>query len=73
MKKEIEIALTEEQKRLDELFFQLGDVLDVKASIVLVAVSFLGAISGQDFAPPSPSRLRQIHERAFVGDESFSF
>ncbi len=47
MKKEIEIALSEEQKRLDELFFQLGDVLDVKASIILVVISFLGAISGQ--------------------------
>jgi hypothetical protein len=47
MNKEIKDAIAEHEKRLDELFFQLGDVLDVKASIILVVISFLGAISGQ--------------------------
>jgi hypothetical protein len=47
MNQEIENAIAEHEKRLDELFFQLSDVLDVKASIILVVISFLGAISGQ--------------------------
>jgi len=47
MNKEIEDAIAEHERRLDELFFQLGDVLDVKASIILVVITFLGAISGQ--------------------------
>jgi len=46
MNNEIEKAIEEQEKRLDEMFFQLGDVLDVKASIVLVVISFLGAIAG---------------------------
>ena len=47
MNNEIEKVVAEQEKRLDEMFFQLGDVLDVKASIILVVISFLGAISGQ--------------------------
>jgi type III secretory pathway component EscS len=50
MKQEIENTIAEHEKRLDELFFQLGDVLDVKASIILVVITFLGAISGQVLA-----------------------
>jgi len=46
MQTEIEGAIAEHEKRMDELFFQLGDVLDVKASIILVVISFLGTISG---------------------------
>src|ERR1700722_4214172 len=47
MNKEVQNEINEQEKRLDEVFFQLGDVLDVKASVVLVVISFLGAISGQ--------------------------
>jgi hypothetical protein len=47
MNKEIEDVIAEQEKHLDELFFQVGDVLDVKASIILVVISFLGAISSQ--------------------------
>lgn len=47
MDKEIESAISDHEKRLDEMFFQLSDVLDVKASIILVVISFLGAISAQ--------------------------
>src|SRR5208283_5698479 len=54
--KEIKDAIVEQSKRLDETYWALGDVLDVKASIVLVAVTFLGALSGQilaiDCLPP---------------------
>src|SRR6266403_3603546 len=57
MKKEIETALAENEKRLDELFFQLGDVLDVKASILLVAISFLGTISALVLAVPDLPNL----------------
>jgi hypothetical protein len=61
MKKEIETALAEHEKRLDELFFQLGDVLDVKASVVLVAISFLGTISALVLAVPDlPYLIRGI-------------
>lgn len=52
MKEEIENAIAEHEKRLDELFYQLGDVLDVKASIIFVVISFLGAISGQVLLTP---------------------
>jgi len=61
MKKEMETALAENDKRLDELFFQLGDVLDVKASIILVAISFLGTISALVLAVPDlPYLIRGI-------------
>src|SRR5260370_39212450 len=61
MKKEMETALAENDKRLDELFFQLGDVLDVKASIILVSISFLGTISALVLAVPGlPYLLRGI-------------
>ncbi len=35
MQKEIEDAVREDADKLDEIYFQLGDVLDVKASIDL--------------------------------------
>ena len=57
MNKEIESVIAEHEKRLDELFFQLGDVLDVKASIILVVISFLGAISGQVLLVPDLAYL----------------
>lgn len=50
MRKEITSALIDEAKRLDEIYFQLGDVLDVKASIILVIATFLGTISAQVLA-----------------------
>lgn len=61
MKKEIEDSLAQEQKRLDELFFQLGDVLDVKASIILVVITFLGTISSQVLVVPNlPNLIKGI-------------
>src|SRR5580658_7239813 len=47
MQQSIRESLYEESKRLDDLFYGLGDILDVKASIILVAVTFLGALSCQ--------------------------
>jgi hypothetical protein len=47
MDKKIQDAINEDTKRLDESYFAVGDVLDVKASVVLVVVTFLGALSGQ--------------------------
>lgn len=47
MKEKIQNAIADDARRLDEIFFQLGDVLDVKASIILVVITFLGALSGQ--------------------------
>jgi hypothetical protein len=45
MQKEILDAIWEEMKRLDEINFQAGDVLDVKASIILVVLTLLGGLS----------------------------
>jgi hypothetical protein len=39
-------ALGEDADRLDDMLFNLGDTLDVKASIVLVLAAFLGTVSG---------------------------
>jgi uncharacterized membrane protein len=47
MNKEIREAVRDEIKRVDDAYWGLVDVLDVKASVVLVAVTFLGAVSGQ--------------------------
>jgi hypothetical protein len=47
MDKEIKARIAEEIRRVDEAFWSLVDVLDVKASVVLVALTFLGALSGQ--------------------------
>jgi hypothetical protein len=43
-------ALRADAAKLDELYYQLADVLDVKASIILVLVILLGTISGQVLA-----------------------
>ena len=40
MQTDIERAIRDEAKRLDELYYQLPDVLDVKASIILVVDTF---------------------------------
>jgi len=40
MNKEIESVIAEHGKRLDELFYQLGDVPDMKASIISVVITF---------------------------------
>src|SRR5580698_4493559 len=47
MDKEIKARIADEIRRVDEAFWSLVDVLDVKASVVLVAITFLGALSGQ--------------------------
>jgi hypothetical protein len=47
MRKEIADSLAEDAKRLDEINYSVGDVLDVKASIILVALTFLGTLSSQ--------------------------
>jgi hypothetical protein len=47
MDKEIKARIAEEIRRVDEAYWSLVDVLDVKASVVLVAITFLGALSGQ--------------------------
>jgi hypothetical protein len=52
MRKEIVDALAKEAERLDELYYELGDILDVKASIILVLATFLGTVSGQVLAAP---------------------
>lgn len=46
MEKEISDILWEDASELDEAIVKLGDALDVKASIVLILVTLLGAISG---------------------------
>jgi len=43
-------ALRADATKLDDLYYQLADVLDVKASIILVLVTLLGTISGQVLA-----------------------
>jgi hypothetical protein len=52
MRKELADYVAEEAKRLDEISYQAGDVLDVKASIVLLVVTFLGTLSGQIVSVP---------------------
>jgi hypothetical protein len=53
--------LAEEAKRLDEVIYQAGDVLDVKASIVLLVVTFLGTLSGQIVSVPDlPPTIKVI-------------
>lgn len=49
-RRQIVEVLRGDTEKLDELYFQLGDVLDVKASIILVLVTLLGAVSGQVLA-----------------------
>ena len=55
MRKEITDGVAEDAKRLDEIYYELGDTLDVKASIILVLAAFLGAVSGQVLTLPSLS------------------
>lgn len=50
MQNDIEKAIRDEAKRLDELYYQLADVLDVKASIILVVDTFLGTLSAEILA-----------------------
>ena len=50
MQEEIAKTLDDEAKRLDELYFQLADVLDVKASIILILTTFLATVAGQVLA-----------------------
>jgi hypothetical protein len=47
MREEIVDALAEEARRLDEVNYEVADVLDVKASIILVALTFLGTLTGE--------------------------
>jgi len=47
MQKEILDAVYEDAKRLDEINYGVGDALDVKASILLLVITFLGTLSGQ--------------------------
>jgi hypothetical protein len=44
---EIANSLVEEATRLDEIAYQVGDVLDVKASVILVVLTFLGTLASQ--------------------------
>jgi hypothetical protein len=63
MNKDLFNLIAEEAKRLDEITLQAGDVLDVKASIVLLAVTFLGTLSGQIVLVndlPAPVKILQI-------------
>jgi ABC-type transport system involved in cytochrome bd biosynthesis fused ATPase/permease subunit len=46
MDKAILNAINEDAKKLDDLYYSLGDVLDVKASVILVVVTFLGTLTG---------------------------
>ncbi|MFZ0882840.1 MAG: hypothetical protein WAN14_05540 [Candidatus Acidiferrales bacterium] len=55
MRKEIADAVAEDAKRLDEMYYELGDTLDVKASIILVLAAFLGTVSGQVLTLPNLS------------------
>jgi hypothetical protein len=53
MNEKILQALWEDADRLDDALFTLGDALDVKASIVLVLATFLGAVSASILAIPT--------------------
>ncbi len=55
MQKTLADHIAEEAKRLDEITYQAGDVLDVKASIVLLVITFLGTLSGQIISVPDLS------------------
>ena len=52
MQKTFADHIAEEAKRLDGISYQAGDVLDVKASTVLLAVTFLCTLSGQIVSVP---------------------
>ena len=61
MQKTLADHISEEAKRLDEISYQAGDVLDVKGSIVLLVVTFLGALSGQIVSVPDlPPTIKVI-------------
>jgi hypothetical protein len=47
MEQEVETALGEDIRRRDEMYYQLADVLDVKAGVILAVDAFLAALSGQ--------------------------
>lgn len=68
MQKEIADAIWEDVKRLDEVNFQLGDVLDVKASIILVVITLLGALSTSILLLPNLSAtIKLVQVIAVVG------
>lgn len=67
VRKEIVDLVAEDAKRLDEIKYQVGDVLDVKASIILVAVTFLATLSGEILAVSDlPAAIKIIQVVAVV-------
>jgi hypothetical protein len=69
MRKEIGDTIAQEAERLDELKYQAADVLDVKASIILVVVTFLGTLSGQILSLPDlPTNVKVAQIVAVVAD-----
>lgn len=46
VRRDIADSITEDARRLDEISYQVGDVLDVRASIILVALTFFRGLSG---------------------------
>jgi hypothetical protein len=52
MQKEIEDSIFDDATKLDEINYQIGDTLDVKASIIFVVLTFLATMSGQILAIP---------------------
>ena len=66
-RRQIVEVLRDDTEKLDELYFQLGDVLDVKASIILVLVTLLGAVSGQVLALHGTISGTQIPTSDFRG------
>lgn len=57
MRKEIMDGILEEAERLDEIHYEVGDTLDVKSSIILVVVTFLGTLSGEILSRPALAGL----------------
>jgi len=68
MNEKILQALWEDTNHLDDLAYSLGDALDVKASIVLVLCTFLGAVSASILALPDLARwVKFVQATAVAG------
>ena len=63
MRKEILNAVAEEARRKEDFYWRAGEALDLKASIILLVVTFLGTLSGQLLSLsdlPVPLRVVQL-------------
>jgi hypothetical protein len=66
MNKRLQDLIAEDAKRLDEAYYAVGDVLDVKASILLVVVTFLGTLSGEILTVGSLPTLIKLFQVASI-------